>query len=67
MKSRSKHKASRKGNRKIPQKRFHDHYYLDDHLGIDDWNFTLFEQCETHKQLKRGKPFGSTDLKLFTH
>ena len=36
----------RKGNRKIPQKRFHDHYCLDDHLGIDDWDFTLFEQCE---------------------
>ena len=63
----SKHRAFRKINRKIPQKCFHDHYYLDDHLGIDDWNFTLFEQCETHKQLKRGKPFGSTDLRLFTH
>ena len=43
-------RAFRKGNRKIPQKRFHDHYCLDDHLGTDDWDFTLFEQCETHKQ-----------------
>ena len=32
----SKHRAFRNGNRKIPQKRFHDHYCLDDHLGIDD-------------------------------
>ena len=26
----------RKGNRKIPQKLFHDHYCLDGHLGTDD-------------------------------
>ena len=32
----SKHKALRKGNRKIPRKVFHDHYCLDGHLGIDD-------------------------------
>ena len=44
----SKHRAFRKGNPKIPQKRFYDHYCLDGHLGIDDWDFTLFEQCETH-------------------
>ena len=43
----SKHRAFRKGNRKIPQKLFHDHYCLDGSLGIDDWDFTLFEQCET--------------------
>ena len=36
------------GNRKIPKKLFHDHYCLDDHLGIDDWDFALFEQSETH-------------------
>ena len=63
----SKHRAFRKGNRKIPQKRFHDHYCLDDHLGIDDWDFNLFEQLRHISNLKRGKPFGSTDLKLFTH
>ena len=45
-----KHRAIRKANRKIPEKHFYDHFYLDDdHLGIDDWDFTLFEQCETHK------------------
>ena len=49
---RSKHRALRKGNKKIPQKRFHNHYCLDGHLEIDDWVFTLFEQYETHKQLK---------------
>ena len=38
----SKHRAFRKGNRKKPQKRFHDHYCLDDNLGIYDWDFTLF-------------------------
>ena len=42
---------------KNTQKRFHDHYCLDDHLGIDGWDFTLFEQCETHKQLKERETF----------
>ena len=51
----SKHRAFRKGN--IPQKRFQDYYCLDNHLGIDDWDFTLFGQCETHKQLKEGETF----------
>ena len=37
----SKYRAFRKGNRKIP------------YLGIDDWDFTLFEQCEAHNQLKK--------------
>ena len=58
-----KHRAFRKGNRKIPQKRFHDHYCLDGHLGIDDWDFTLFEQCETHKQLKERETFWQHRLK----
>ena len=49
-------KAFRKGNRKILQKVFHDHYCLDGRLGIDDWDFTPFEQCETHKQLKERAP-----------
>ena len=53
----SKHRVFRRGNRKIPQKRFHDHYCRDGHLGIDDWDFTLFEQCETHKQLKERETF----------
>ena len=37
----SKHGASSKGNPKIPQKRFHDHYCLDGPLGIDNWDCTL--------------------------
>ena len=61
-----KHGAFRKGNQKVPQKRFHAHYCRDGHSGIIDWNFVLFEQCETHEQLKEEKPFGNTDLKPFT-
>ena len=61
----SKHRAFRKGNRKILQKRFHDNYLLyinynyilDDHLGIDDWDFTLFEKGETHQQLTERETF----------
>ena len=45
-------RAFRKRNRKILQKLFYNHYYLDGHLGIDDWDFTLFEQCDTLNQLK---------------
>ena len=48
----SKHRAFRKGNWKIFQKRFHNYYCLDGHLGIADWGFTLFKQRETHKQIK---------------
>ena len=32
----SKHAAFRKGNQKVPQKRFDAHYCLDGHIGIDD-------------------------------
>ena len=61
----SKHRAFRKENRKIPQKCFQDHYCLDDHLEIDDWEFTLFKQCETHKQLKERETFWQHQLKTF--
>ena len=56
---------SGKETEKYPQKRFHDHYCLDDHLEIDDWDFTLFEQCETHKQLKERETFWQHRLKTF--
>ena len=32
----------------------HEHYEQHSHNGIDDWQFTLIEQCETHEQLKEG-------------
>ena len=47
----------RKGNQNVPQKRFHAHYCLDGHSGIDDWNFVTFEQFVTHEQLKEREPF----------
>ena len=40
----SKHRAFRKGNRKVPQKLFHTHYCLDGHSSIEDWDFVIFEQ-----------------------
>ena len=61
----SKHRAFRKGNQKVPQKRFHAHYCLDGHSGIDDWNFVIFEQCETHEQLKERETFWQHRLKTF--
>ena len=44
---------------------FHDHHCQDDHLGIDDWDFTLFEQCEIQKQLKERETFWQHRLKTF--
>ena len=38
---------------------------LDGHLGINDWDFILFEQCETHKQLKERETFWQHRLKTF--
>ena len=42
-------KAFRQENQKASQKIFHNHYYLDEYVGIDDWKFILFEQCKTWK------------------
>ena len=44
----------------VPQKRFHSHYLQDCHKGIDDWEVTLFETCEAHKQLREREAFGNT-------
>ena len=61
----SKNRAFRQGNRKIPQKLFHCHYCLDGHLGIDNWDFTLFKQYETHRQLKEREIFWQHRLQIF--
>ena len=45
----SKYRSFRKEKQNVPQKRFHSHYIEDCHGGIDDWEVTLFEKCETHK------------------
>ena len=47
------------------QNLFHNHYCLDDHLGIGDWDFTLFRQCERHKQLKETESFWQHQVKTF--
>ena len=61
----SKHRAFRKGNQKVPQKLFHTHYYLDGHSRIEDWDFVIFDQCETHTQLKERETFWQNRLKTF--
>ena len=53
----SKHRAFRKSNRKVPQKLFHIHYCLDGHSDIEDWDFVIFEQCKTNAQLKERETF----------
>ena len=53
----SKHRSFRKGKENVPQKRFHSHYSQDCHRDFDDWEVTLFERCETHKQLKERETF----------
>ena len=49
----------------VPQKCFYSHYIQDCHRGIDDWEVTLFEKCETHKQLKERETFWQHKLKTF--
>ena len=55
----------KKGNQKVPEKRFHAHYCLDGHSGSEDWNFVIFEQFETHEQLKERETFWQHKLKIF--
>ena len=43
-----KHRALRKGSRKVSQKLFHIHYCRYGHSRIKHWDFAIFEQCETH-------------------
>ena len=52
----AKIRAFRNGNQKIAQIPFHNHYCLDGHLGINNWDFTLFEQ-EIHKQMNDRETF----------
>ena len=61
----SKHRAFRKGNQKVPQKLFHTHYCLDGHSGIEDWDFVIFEQCKTYAQLKERETFWKYRVKTF--
>ena len=61
----SKHKAFRKCNQKVPQEHFHGNYCLDDHIEIDDWVFVIFGQCETHEQLKESEILWQHRLKTF--
>ena len=52
----SAHRSYRK-KRKVSQQRFHEHYGQHSHNGIDDWQFALIGQCETHKQLKERETY----------
>ena len=61
----SKHSVFRKGNWKVHQKLFHTHHYLDGHSRIEDWDFVIFDQCETHAQPKERETFWQNRLKTF--
>ena len=61
----SKHRAFTKGNQKVPQKLFHVHYCFGGHSGIDDWDFVISQQRETHGQLKERVIFWQHRLKIF--
>ena len=53
----SKHRSFRKGKQKVLGNSFHSHYVQDCHKSINYWEFTLFEKCETYKQLKEKETF----------
>ena len=40
-------------------------YCLDGHSSIEDWDFVIFEQWETHAQLKERETFWQHRLKTF--
>ena len=61
----SKERAFRKGNRKVPQKLFHTHYCFDGHSGVQDWDLVVFESCEAHAKLKERGTFWQHRLKTF--
>ena len=44
---------------------FHTYYCLDGNSGIEDWNFVIFEKCETHGQLKKRETLWQHRLKNF--
>ena len=58
------HRSYRK-KRNVSQQRFHEHYGQHSHNGIDDWQFRLNEQCETHDQLKERETFWQHMYKAF--
>ena len=60
----SKHQSFRKEKQNVPQKRFHSHYIQDGHRDIDDWEVTLFEKSQTHKQLKEKEMFWQHNVHL---
>ena len=51
----------------VPQKCFHSYYVQDFHKDIGDWEVTLFENCETQKQLKGSETYWLHKLKTFIH
>ena len=59
----SKHWFFRKGKQNVPRKHLHSHYIQDCHGGTDDWEVTLIEKYETHKQLKETEMFWQFKLK----
>ena len=61
----SKHRSFRKGKQNVPQKRFHSHSVEDCHKDIADWEVTLFEKCEMHRQLNEREMFWQYKLKTF--
>ena len=62
----SKHRSLRNQKQNTRKKRFHSHYIHDCHKGIDDWKVTLFEKCETHKQLKEREIFRKCKWRMFS-
>ena len=59
--------AFRKGNQKIAQKCFHNHYFLDGHAGIDDWIIFCLNNVRRKSRWKRYKTLGNTVWRLFFH
>ena len=62
-----KHRALKKSNQKVPQKRFHGHYCLHGHSQISNWNLCFLNNMKHMGSWKEQKTIGNTDLKPFTN
>ena len=57
------HTGPTEKNERYQEQSFHGHYGQHSHNSIDDWYFTLIEQCKTNEQLKERETFWQHRLK----
>ena len=57
----SKRRAFRKGNQRVPQRRFNAQYCLDGHSEINNWEFLFLSNMKHISSLRKEKAFDNMD------